>query len=67
MGKKYRVILKSGVPLEVESKDASRNPIGLWIWATRQYTPQVIDFKECSVSANEIAVMQEIEGVDAIC
>jgi hypothetical protein len=54
---KYMLTLKSGVIMEVTSRDETKNIVGLLKWSLRQMTPQIIDFVECSIVATEIAVI----------
>lgn len=56
---KYTVLLKSGVSVQIET---SKNPIGLWIWSTRQRDAKILDFGEHCILDTEIAMITKEEN-----
>jgi hypothetical protein len=60
MKKEYKVTLKSGLERVVtrdEDETKNQSLIGLWIWASRRIQPIIIDFNECVISSDEIAMI----------
>lgn len=55
---KYLVTLKSGVIVEIETE---KNPIGLWVWSTRQRDSVVLGFGDHSILSTEIAMVTPCE------
>lgn len=54
---KYRITTKSGHVYIIEH---DKNPVGLWIWSLKQYTPQILSFGDTSIIATEIAAIEAV-------
>jgi hypothetical protein len=58
-----KVILKSGIVLDnVQSVDATKNPIALFVWSTRQARDEVLSFKGITIRSSEIAAVIDNEN-----